>query len=148
VDAIGAIQTETTTSPGQSSSATIAVIAITNKANTCGLVEGHHNPPNATSLDIVVSMPGSNFTPGTYNVGGASTSSSFASYSTTNASCAVGTTSQSTSGTVTFSNITSTLLMGTFDLTMAGGDHITGSFAAPICAIPTTTQGPPVACGS
>jgi len=46
-----------------------------------------------------------------------------------------------TSGTVTITSADSCSVVGTFDVMLDSGDHITGSFTAPRCAPPATDAG-------
>jgi hypothetical protein len=42
-------------------------------------------------------------------------------------------------GTIVISSITSSRIIGTFDLNFPNGDHLSGTFDAPICSLPTLT---------
>jgi hypothetical protein len=53
------------------------------------------------------------------------------------------------SGTVTLSRSAPPSLQGSFDVTLDSGEHLTGTFDAPICDISDAggTQAPPGSCG-
>ena len=55
---------------------------------------------------------------------------------------------QATSGTLTLTAVSGSMLTGSFDLTFANGDHLTGTFDAPVCDAPILTTSTTSTCGS
>jgi hypothetical protein len=51
-----------------------------------------------------------------------------------------------TGGSITVTSLSAGAITGTFDLTFASGDHLTGSFNAPACAALGTSTGAPPTC--
>ncbi|HEX8796131.1 MAG TPA: hypothetical protein VF765_34515 [Polyangiaceae bacterium] len=81
----------------------------------------------ANILEVVATTPGDMLTAGKYTVG----SSGLAEYFYGGAA---GTTSGiAGGGTVTFDSVDGSAVKGSFDLVMAGGAHVTGTFSAPVC---------------
>jgi hypothetical protein len=67
-----------------------------------------------------------------YTVGESGSASLGAAYRKTDENCAGSLPSLATAGSVTFSEIDSSTIRGTFDLTFTN-DHVTGDFTAPVC---------------
>jgi hypothetical protein len=127
--------------------ATVVGAVFTNVADACGVVQGMHNPPNVTTLTLGGLFAGTPAT-GTYPIGVSGAGSyAVATYSSTNGNCVKSYGESATSGTVTLTNITATEIDGSFDVTFSSGDHLTGSFSAPVCSVPTSDGGT-AACGS
>src|SRR2546421_472097 len=63
----------------------------------------------------------------------------------TDAACAPSTTAEGNSGNVILTSATTSGYMGTFDVILIGGDHITGSFTTATCA-PLSNPGPNTSC--
>jgi hypothetical protein len=126
-------------------------IAITNVPNTCAVLQRHGDPANATSLSFGVTSLTGPVAAGTYPVvpgaSGSSAASAEGGYATTDAQCNDKTSIAAASGSVTFSTISSSVVEGTFDIVLAGGDHVSGSFNAPVCVFSPVTSTQPV-CGS
>jgi hypothetical protein len=148
-DTVGVVGTQTQTVGTQSITIAYAAVSITNVANTCSAIEGHHNPANTSSLSFVVaSSAGTSIAAGTYAIGATTTTQVSANYGTTNAACAANIAERATSGTIKLTTVSSTTVQGTFDVTMDNGDHLSGSFTGPVCNVPLTNTGPATACGS
>jgi hypothetical protein len=96
----------------------------------CDVAENHGSPPSVRTLAFQVTQDATTVAPGTYGVGQGLS----ASYEPDDATCAVVGLEQATGGEVTFTTSTATRLEGTFDLTFDDGDHVSGSFSAPVCA--------------
>ncbi|HEY2514297.1 MAG TPA: hypothetical protein VGI39_25695 [Polyangiaceae bacterium] len=146
-DAIGVVTTQTQTVGSTTITIAGAGVAITNKANVCQIVQSQKTPNSTAVLSLSVSKPGNSVPLGTYAIGTDAQSNTYvgAEYGVSDASCKTVTDESATEGTITFTTITSTTVQGTFDVTMDNGDHLTGSFDAPVCAIPfaSKTGNPP-----
>jgi hypothetical protein len=119
-------------------------VIVTSVNNACGVLQDHGNPANATALVVEVAAMGSSVATGTYNI----VSSGFgatASYAAQDQNCNTTLNETASSGTVTISSNSGSSVSGTFDLTF-DGDHLTGSFTAPICSYSTSTDGGTAAC--
>jgi hypothetical protein len=153
-DAISSVATTSFSQNGTTETSTTALIFITNESDTCGVVSGRHNPPNATTLNLIVSANGGSIQPGKYLVGGGYTPvqsaywQTSASFAIEDASCNATTTAQATEGWITVTTISSSVIEGSFDITMSYADHLTGTFQAPICPGFSIVGGTPVKCGS
>jgi hypothetical protein len=124
-------------------------IAITNVPNTCAVLQRHGDPANATSFSFGVTSTTGLVAEGTYPVTpGATGSGASGGYSTTDAQCNDKLSINAASGSVTFTTISGSVVEGTFDIVLTDGDHLSGSFNAPVCAFtPSTSTIQPV-CGS
>lgn len=81
----------------------------------------------ANVLEVVATAPGGSMRPGTYSVGNAGLAEYF--YLGPN-----GTSGAAGNGTVTFNTVGPTTVSGSFDLNMAGGYRLTGTFSGPVCS--------------
>ncbi len=121
-----------------SSEAAVGAI-ITNIASACSVLQDHGNPPSATALVVAVSAMGGSVATGTYGI----VSQGFgatASYATEDATCNTSFSESASSGSVTLTTVSGSTVAGTFDLTF-GGDHLTGSFSAPVCSYSASDAG-------
>ena len=117
-----------------------AVIGITTAAGICPELTGGKEPKNAQYLVLTAFQVQPNFSaapppaPGVYSVGALAIESAVAVFAATDAAChdVASSDSVATSGSVTFTAVGSRYT-GTFDLTFGFGDHVTGTFDAPIC---------------
>jgi hypothetical protein len=147
-DTIGVVGTQTT---GGTTPAAVAYagVVITNVANSCALSQGHHNPPSTTSLVLSVAVEGAAVPPGTYAVGASGKTAVDAQFVRTTATCTSESASVAASGSVTLTTVSSTTLQGSFDITMGSGEHLSGTFTGPVCAVDLATKNSPApACGS
>jgi hypothetical protein len=127
VDEIGQVWT---THVASGSSVSSAGVVLSSVAGTCTIAERHGNPPNVTTLGIAVEQDGSSVGSGTYAVG----QGVAASYEVIDAECKGARLEQATAGTVTLTTSTSEWVVGSFDLMFDSGDHLTGTFSAPVCS--------------
>jgi hypothetical protein len=132
-----------------------AEIILTNLSSFCAVEQGHHNPPNAQELTLSVFEYVGSLGPGTYGIGSSSSELGEATFSATDTNCnptaASAGVGLATSGTITLSSVSATEIAGSFDLTFSGGDHLTGTFSAPVCNATVVTSPivtAPPACGS
>lgn len=139
VDSIGVSGTETV----MGVSVSTAAVFITNVANTCSVLQNHHDPGSTTSLSLEVIQLGTSVAPGTYTItnGATPTGETEATYFATNASCETVTNTNALTGSITLTAVSSTSVQGTFDVTLASGDHLTGSFDAPVCESAAALEG-------
>jgi hypothetical protein len=107
-----------------------AAVIISNQTGTCGRAHSSvwDGSPGYEVLVIDAVVSGaSSVSPGTYPVG----STGVAQLTVVHAD---GTTAGNAGdGTITFSAVGS-MLVGSFDVNLAGGFHLTGQFTAPVCA--------------
>jgi hypothetical protein len=110
----------------------IAGAVISNFDGSCELLESPtHRQANATELVLAVAAVAPSVPTGTYSIG----SMAIAEYGADSATCTSTTSESAQGGSITLTNVTPTTIQGTFDVTMANGDHLTGSFDAPICDV-------------
>ena len=149
-DAIGVVSTQTQTVGTSTVTTALVGVAITNKANVCEIAQAHHVPANATILSLSVTKPGNAIAPGTYTLGSNGLSNTFvgAEYTQYGASCATSHDELGATGTITLTTVSASAVQGTFDVTMANGDHLTGSFDAPVCSLPTGSNNTNPTCES
>ncbi len=127
--------TETTTGNGQT--ITSWSINVTTYANACGCAGG----ANVQYVDLIIGTLGTTIPPGTYSFGSASSANPQGA--TASAHYYVAGPSPgaqlvpATSGSIDVSEISSSEIAGSFDLSFPGGDHVTGTFTAPLCPIIT-----------
>ena len=129
-----------------------AGVAITNRGNTCDLLQRHVDPANTVALVIEVGRGGATATeagaisPGTYSVAGSSDVQVVVAYSASDAQCLARTSAQASMGTVTLTQADSGTVAGSFDVTFPSGDRIAGTFSAPVCNADISS--PATTCGS
>jgi hypothetical protein len=127
-------------------------VSITNKPGTCSLLQQGANVANTAGLSLVVVAGAAGSTPtiasGQYLITAepsvdAATSTTMvanATYETSDGACN-GTSTKATSGFITLSEVTSAMVSGRYDVTFATGDHLSGTFTAPICSVdPNVTK--------
>ena len=98
-------------------------------------------------LATFAASPSSSVTPGTYPV--TATGLTGALYGPNHAYCRSAASETAQSGTVTFTAIDGATISGSFDLTFQDGDHLTGTFSAPVCDVPlsdVSRQSPSTVC--
>jgi hypothetical protein len=106
-----------------------SLVALTSYAGICAYVQG------ATHLGhggwVLEMTAGASYPPmqGTYAV----PLQANALFAEADASCQPLGSELAQGGSITFDAVAPTLLSGTFDLTFSAGDHLTGSFSAPVC---------------
>lgn len=127
VPANDAIARQLTTTTGIM--ATSRTISITSAANACpcGIAAGY-----STALALTVGVAGTTVPTGTYSFpsGGNAGGGGEAQYVVDNP----GTTLLvATSGSITLSQVTPSLTVGTFEIAFPNGDHVAGTFSAPTC---------------
>lgn len=105
-------------------------ILVTSVSDPCSFLQNPMNRiPNATSLVLAAGAIAPSVPTGTYDVG----KYGYAQYDADSATCTLTTSETATSGSVVLTSVSSDTIGGTFDVTMANGDHLTGSFSAPVC---------------
>jgi hypothetical protein len=117
---------------------TYAGVVITNRGNTCDRVQRQVGLANEVVLEVVVSRGSDTTTqagvisPGAYTVGTRTNPAATVEYLVIDARCSARTATQASSGTVTLTQVDSGTVSGSFDATFPNGDHIAGSFSAPV----------------
>jgi hypothetical protein len=114
---------------------------VTNVTDACTVLQHHGNPAGASSLIAAVVATGNTLPTGTYTISATANPSASVFYGVENDACTETTSEQASSGTVTLSAISQTLIAGSFDATFANGDHVTGTFSAPVCDFSVAADG-------
>jgi hypothetical protein len=110
---------------------------ITSYSGACGYAQAGNEKETSGFLKIKLDT-NSPLAPGMYPLTDAS---SDAEYKTLDATCSSDIKNEATAGTITITASTDAQISGTFDLTF-GADHLTGSFAAAVCAgVPSSSSG-------
>jgi len=126
-DVVGLLGTETINGVQWS----YAGVVISDASGTCGTAQQKGVDAilstNADLLEIGTKSSTIPFAPGTYTLG----TTGLAEYFYTGGGNAG-------DGTITFTTITDATLSGTFDVNLAGGFHLTGTFSAPVCKLPSS----------
>jgi hypothetical protein len=117
----------------------------------CGRLQQPQNVGQASdailALATFAASPSGSVTPGTYPV--TATGLTGALYGPSLAYCQSAASETAQSGTVTFTAIDGATISGSFDLTFQNGDHLTGTFSAPVCDAPLSAvsqQSPHAVC--
>jgi hypothetical protein len=124
-DAIGSSASGT----GSNGAWTNAVATITNFSGACAAYKTKNLPASASQLDLDVVVSGSSVSPGTYQVSGGSPGASVVFNHDMPGQV------YAQSGSVTLDTVSTSTINGSFDVTLTNGDHLTGSFVAPICSL-------------
>ena len=114
-----------------------AGVIVANQSGTCATLQRDGNPPGAQALDVLVATDGAAVAPGTYALGPGPTNGAWTSvtYVAQDAACHKTTSEQAQTGSITLTAVSSALVTGRFDVTFPSGDHLTGTFSAPVCAV-------------
>jgi hypothetical protein len=143
-DAMAVLRTDTVNGVTSAS----AGIDVTNYPAACAVAQRGGNPASSTTLDIGVAASGSTVPPGTYLVRGTPTQNAIVLYLVTDATCAETTAAIAIDGHVHITAASGGTVAGDFDVTFATGEHLTGSFSAPVCSGLDPNANPNPACGS
>ena len=152
-DTVAAVETQ----GSAGATVTTATIVIANIGSVCPILQRHGDPPNVGSIQISVGGAGTAVATGAYTVNGNGAAPMVASafFSQTDAQCNSTLSEVGLSGTVTITQTSASSITGTFDVmftpevngtTMGNADHVTGSFAAPVCNVAPSDGGAAV-CG-
>jgi hypothetical protein len=106
------------------------------------------NPRSAQVLQLGASAVGSTVPLGQYVIGATPTTTAAAGFTAQDATCNPTSDEQATSGTITMTQVSTTTVAGSFDVTFANGDHLTGTFSAPVCTGTTLPGDTDPTCGS
>jgi hypothetical protein len=142
-DQVGLVGTETT----NGTTVAFAAAVITNLPGACAIAQSNGNPRNSQTLVLEVGEEGTAVPPGTYSIGG-TTTVALATFVAQDDTCTQTAQDTGTSGTITITTASSTEVAGSFDVTFNTGDHLTGTFSAPVCDASLTDDGGTSACGS
>lgn len=105
-------------------------IVITSVSDACSFLQNPtHRYPSATTLVLAAGAIAPSVPTGTFDIG----KYGYAQYDADSATCVLTTSETATSGSVVLTSVSSTSIDGTFDVTMPNGDHLSGSFDAPVC---------------
>lgn len=148
-DTVAVNVTQTLSTSTGSVTETSLEVAILNVANTCGILQRHGLPASTTALSFGVTTRAASIPAGTYSIGQTGAFQTVAAFGTTDASCQTKTNETATSGTVILTSVSATTVAGSFDVKMDNGDHLTGTFDAPVCNFtPLPPNSPQPVCGS
>jgi hypothetical protein len=127
------------------SNTTFVFVVMSNRAFSCAELQDA-STRNETFANLNALMVGAyasgdrTLSAQTFDVGnGASTDQGLVVLDTTDAKCNP-TSNEAQSGTVTFSTLTATFVSGSFNASFSSGDHVQGTFSAPICNIGSTSS--------
>jgi hypothetical protein len=153
-DTVGVVSTQSFPGPnGTLQTQTFAEVGVLNIPNTCAILQRHGEPASTKIFAVGVIATGTSVAAGTYTIQPSTSSTlprAMAEYSVTDANCNNTTTENAMSGTVTLTaamSSSSSAVQGSFDVTMTNGDHLTGTFDAPVCHYDSTSTSNPT-CGS
>jgi hypothetical protein len=127
----------TTTTNGQT--VTSWVVGVTTYADACGCIGG----ADVQDVGLIIGTLGTSIPTGEYSFGpdagfnpqGASASAQY--YAADPSLTPPSTLLEATSGSITVSEISASLVGGSFDISFPSGDRLTGTFSAPTCAVAT-----------
>ncbi len=122
-----------------------AAILLSSDGSACGDLLARHVPGGTSNLSYLFCEVGNAVTPGTYPLGPHSQAQS--GFVVQDSQCHDVVNVSASSGSVTLTSADASSLVGTFDLTFPGGDHVTGSFTAPVCPVSTTADAGSTVCG-
>jgi hypothetical protein len=118
---------------------------ITNLPGTCATLQSAMNAPNVTALTMVVAAVEA-VAPGTYAVTteamaamGETAQAAEALYVADDSSCQATSQVQFDGGSITLTNVSASLIEGSFSLTSGAGAPVTGQFSAPVCPVDIST---------
>jgi hypothetical protein len=107
-----------------------ADVVVSTSAGTCtGLMQSTENANSA--LLIVAVASATPVTPGTYSI--SPTGMAQVRYDAVGAACSISVQEEAQSGTVVYTTIDASSIVGTIDAVFPNGDHISGAFTAPLC---------------
>jgi hypothetical protein len=116
-----------------------ALIAIASAPGLCSSLTGGKEPKSTSYLVLTAFQMQRDYSaapppaPGTYYVASAALENGVAVFASTNATCGlVAAPKPATTGTITFTSV-GNRYSGSYDLTFAFGEHVTGTFDAPLC---------------
>jgi hypothetical protein len=110
-------------------------VVLANSTGTCALFQSGLTSPPSTQL-LVIQIYGTGSTvpgPGSYAYGATNGTELVIQYAASDADCNLTTSETATGGSVTLETVTAAAITGTFDVTFAGGDHVSGAFDGPVC---------------
>ncbi len=147
-DAIALIQTQT----AAGATITSADIVIASIASLCDRARAYTDSPGISFLDFSIGGPGTQIVPGQYMLsGGNGAMYGSAIFGREDATCNPTLSEVGMSGTITITGASATSLSGSFDAEFSraastgtpGGspDHVTGTFDAAVCTLPTADGG-------
>jgi hypothetical protein len=119
-------------------------VIITDFSGSCTLLASGMTAPPSTQLlaiELIANGIGMAPGPGTYTLGTTQNVAIVVAYAASDANCNETVTEQATGASVTLDTVNTTTVTGTFDVTFANGDHLTGQFDAPVCNVDITNLG-------
>jgi hypothetical protein len=130
---------------GVKETSSYAGVLITNLANGCAELQRNGQPANSTALTLFVNSDTTTVPAGTYPID--DTQQATVSYTVDNSSCETTTNEAAATGSITLTTVSSTVIDGSFDVHMSNGDHLYGTFDAPVCPanLPASSD---AACGT
>jgi hypothetical protein len=131
-NAVGVNGTTTVNGPTQP----VAGAHLANVGNICTTLQMNQVPASSDVLDVsVVGATGAAaVAPGTYKLNAPGGIGGAVLFTVQDQNCVPTLQTVATVGSVTLTTVSSSTIAGTFDATFPTGDHVTGSFSAPVCA--------------
>jgi hypothetical protein len=108
------------------------VVVFSNRADYCSLEQAYEDIAGMDFWELVIQWPHGWAPPGTYTVDGAAVSGG---YEILDQACGIKYFDGATSGTIDLSVVNSTVVSGSFDVTLRTGEHVAVSFSAPVCPL-------------
>lgn len=106
-------------------------VVLTSVSDACSFLQNPtHRLPSTSTLVLAAGAIGPSVPTGTFNIG----MYGYAQYDADSATCVLTTSETATSGSVVLTSVSSNTIDGTFDVTMPNGDHLSGTFTAPVCS--------------
>jgi hypothetical protein len=119
-------------------------VFVTNFPASCTLLQSGSTAPPQTQLlaiELIANGLGRAPGPGTYTLGTTQNVAFVISYVASDVNCNMTTNEQPTAASVILDSVDATAVTGTFDVTFANGDHLTGQFDGPVCNVDITNLG-------
>jgi hypothetical protein len=126
------------------------IISVSSLENACASwKEGTWNQPGATAFALVVTSGTTALAPGSYPIEQGAQPAPYANvtWSVSDSMCKQIDYTEAKSGSVILQTVTPSLVTGSFDVTLYTGDHVSGTFSAPVCDAPASADAAPP-CGS
>jgi hypothetical protein len=141
---VGLFGSESMTVNGIPETVAYAGVLVTNLSNGCAELMHGGNPSSSTALTLVVTTVSAEVATGTYPIDQSGEAKGV--YTVDGEECQEVLMETAVSGSISLTTVSSSEIVGTFDIQMNNGDHLTGSFVAPVCVAELAS--PDAACGT
>lgn len=107
---------------------------IADVGNVCTALQTNSVAASSKVLDVSVVANSGAVMPGDYKLNGAGGIGGAVTFTVQDQNCNPTLQSSATVGSVTLTTVSTSTVAGSFDVTFPTGDHVTGTFSAPVCA--------------